>query len=141
VRHRAKKAGVDAGPYLTIVGETLERYQQSGLVDDRRFGATMARSLAERGASRQAIKAKLLGRGLPVEVIDEVVNGLNHAGNSELDAAEALVRKRKLGKYRAVSHRRENFRRDLGVLARAGFSLDTAKAALGVADEGEGEGL
>lgn len=141
MRHRAKKAGVDAGPYLTIVGETLERYQQSGLVDDRRFGATMARSLAERGASRQAIKAKLLGRGLPVEVIDEVVNGLNHAGNSELDAAEALVRKRKLGKYRAVSHRRENFRRDLGVLARAGFSLDTAKAALGVADEGEGEGL
>ena len=132
---------MDAGPYLTIVGETLERYQQSGLVDDRRFGATMARSLAERGASRQAIKAKLLGRGLPVEVIDEVVNGLNHAGNSELDAAEALVRKRKLGKYRAVSHRRENFRRDLGVLARAGFSLDTAKAALGVADEGEGEGL
>jgi len=117
------------------VDETLERYRQSGLIDDKRFGATMARSLAERGASRQAIKAKLCGRGIAADVIEEVVEGLNRDGGSELDAARALVRKRKLGNYRPASERREHFRRDLGVLARAGFSFDTAKAALG--DEGD----
>ncbi len=132
VRQRAKGLSVEAEPFLAIVGETLERYQQSGLVDDRRFGATMARSLAERGASRQAIKTKLYERGVATAIIDEVVQGLNQDGGSELDAARALVKKRKLGNYRPASERRENLRRDLGVLARAGFAFDTAKAALGV---------
>lgn len=139
VRQRAKELGVEAGPHLTIVGETLERYQRSGLVDDRRFAATMARNLAQRGASRQSIKAKLYERGVEADVIDEVVQGLNQDGGSELDAARSLVRKRKLGAYRPASERRKNLRRDLGVLARAGFAFDTAKAALGVegADDDE----
>ena len=49
------------------------------------------------------------------------------------------MRKRKLGHFRPAEERRESFRRDLGVLARAGFAFDTAKAALGVegADEGD----
>jgi regulatory protein len=139
VRRRAKEQAIDAGPWLTIVGETLERYQKSGLVDDRRFGAAMARTLVERGASRQAIKTKLFGRGVTADVIDEVVGELASNGASELDAARALVRKRKLGNYRPASERRDNRRRDLGVLARAGFAFDTAKQALGVegADDGE----
>jgi regulatory protein len=141
VRQRAQELRLDAGPFLTIVGETLERYRQSGLVDDRRFGATMARSLAERGASRQAIKTKLIGRGVAADVIDEVVQALNQNGGSELDAARALVKKRKLGNYRPASERRENFRRDLGVLARAGFAFDTAKTALGVEGAEDDEGF
>ena len=132
VRQRAKALGVDPTPYRAMIGETIERYQASGLVDDRRFGATMARNLAQRGASRQAIKTKLYGRGIASEVIDEVVKGLNQDVGSELDAARALVRKRKLGNYRPAPDRAPNFRRDLGILARAGFAFDTAKAALGV---------
>jgi regulatory protein len=141
VHRRAKELGLDAVPYLTMVGETLERYQKSGLVDDRRFGATMARTLAERGASRQAIKTKLFGRGIAADVIDEVVKDLGSDVGTELDAARALVQRRKLGNYRPASGRRQNYRRDLGILARAGFAFDTAKAALGVegADEGEEE--
>jgi regulatory protein len=139
VCRRAEELGIDAGPWLTIVRETLERYQTSGLVDDRRYGATMAQTLVERGASRQAIKSKLFARGVAGDVIDKVVGELASSGASELDAARALVRKRKLGNYRPPSERRANFRRDLGVLARAGFAFDTAKQALGVegADEGE----
>jgi regulatory protein len=132
VRRRAKEQGIDAGPWLTIVGETLARYQKSGLVDDRRFGGAMARTLAERGASRQAIKSKLYARGVPSDVVDEVVGELATSGASEMDAARALVKKRKLGNYRPAGERREHFRRDLGVLARAGFAFDTAKQALGV---------
>lgn len=132
VRRRGKELGIDVSAHLDIVRETLERYQRSGLVDDRRFSTTMARSLAERGASRQAINAKLFSRGISAQVVEEVVADLGRTGGSELDAARALVRKRKLGNYRPAGERRENHRRDLGVLARAGFDFDTAKAALGV---------
>jgi hypothetical protein len=35
-----------------------------------------------------------------------------------------------LGHYRAAAEQRDNYRRDLGILARAGFDFDTARRAL-----------
>jgi len=132
VEHRAQALGVDPAPFMTLVGETLERYQQNGLLDDRRYGTAMARNLVERGVSRQAIRAKLCVRGIPAGVIDEVVKELSSSNRSEVDAARALVKKRKLGNYRAEAERKEHYRKDLGILARAGFDFDTAKRALAV---------
>lgn len=132
VERRAKALDVDAAAYLEVVGELLERYQNNGLIDDRRFAATMARSLVARGVSRQTIRRKLMSRGVVTATIDETIDGLNTEASSELMAARALVRKRKLGLYRTESARRESARKDLGVLARAGFDFETAKTALGL---------
>lgn len=137
VRQRAKETGVEVAPYAAMVEETVTRYQSSGLVDDRRYGLAIARTLAERGASRQAIRAKLFARGVGANVIDDVIAGLGREAGSELDSARALVRKRRLGNYRPPNERRDNYRRDLGILARAGFDFDTARTALGT--EGEDE--
>ena len=132
VKRRAKALDVDPAPFMVIVAEMLDRYQKNGLVDDRRYGTTMARGLVERGVSRQAIRAKLYARGITASVIDEVVNELSTNDPSEVSAARALAKKRKLGNYRPESERRENYRRDLGILARAGFDFETAKRALAV---------
>ena len=132
VKRRARALDVDPAPFMSIVVEMLDRYQKNGLVDDRRYGATMARGLVERGVSRQAIRAKLYARGITASVIDEVVNELSTNDPSEVSAARALAKKRSLGSYRPESERRENYRRDLGILARAGFDFETAKRALAV---------
>ena len=132
VRIRARKLEVDASPYLEAVNEIVVRYQENGLLNDHRFGATMARTLVERGASRQAIRTKLYGRGLAADVVVAVLSEFGSAADSELAAAQALVRKRKMGKYRAESERHASYRRDLGALARAGFDFETAKRALSV---------
>ena len=132
VKRRARALDVDPAPFMAIVVEMLDRYQKNGLVDDRRYGATMARGLVERGVSRQAIRTKLYARGITASVIDEVVNELSTNDPSEVSAARALVKKRSLGNYRPESERHENYRRDLGILARAGFDFETAKRALAV---------
>ena len=132
VKRRTRALDVDPAPFMAIVAEMLDRYQKNGLVDDRRYGATMARGLVERGVSRQAIRTKLYARGITASVIDEVVNELSTNDPSEVSAARALAKKRSLGSYRPESERRENYRRDLGILARAGFDFDTAKRALAV---------
>jgi regulatory protein len=134
VGKRAHELGVDVTPHLEIVEATLQRYQQSGLVDDRRYSLSMAQSLVARGASRQAIRVKLYARGVTQDVIDEVLQNLGARQGSELDAARALVRKRRLGHYRAAAEQRDNYRRDLGILARAGFDFDTARRALSSED-------
>ena len=132
VKRRARELGVDPSPHLQTVQAILERYQASGLLDDRRYGAAIARSLIERGASRQAIRNKLFGRGIASDMIEGVLRDLGEQEGSELSAARALVRKRKLGNYRDSNDRRDQYRRDLGILARAGFDFDTAKRALAV---------
>lgn len=130
VRKRARELGLDPTPYLRTVEETLTRYQQTGLVDDRRYASSMAQTLVARGASRQAIRAKLYARGIAKETIDQVLQELGSQQGSELPAARALVRKRRLGHYRPAAEQREHFRRDLGILARAGFDFETARRAL-----------
>jgi regulatory protein len=130
VKRRAQALGVDPKPFLDVAREIVERYQSNGLVDNRRYALTMARSLANRGVSRQAIKSKLVGRGISSEVINEVTGRLAAEGGSELASARALVKKRKLGKYRPEQERGSAMRRDLGVLARAGFDFQTSKTAL-----------
>ena len=130
VTKRSRELGVNATPHLETVEATLQRYQQTGLVDDHRYSVTMSQSLIARGASRQAIRAKLYARGIANEVIEQVLQNLGTQQGSELDAARALVRKRRLGHYRAAAEQRDNYRRDLGILARAGFDFDTARRAL-----------
>jgi regulatory protein len=130
VKRRSKALGVDSRPFLNIVQEIVQRYESNGLIDDRRYASSMAQSLIARGVSRQVVQSKLLSRGIPSEVISEVTSRLASEGGSELAAARALVRKRKLGCFRPEHERRDAARRDLGVLARAGFDFQTAKAAL-----------
>src|SRR5512133_2649829 len=139
VRRRAQELCVDVAPYLGMIDETLSRYQASGLVNDERYGSAMARTLAERGVSRKAIRNKLLVRGVRGEVVDTVVAELGNAVGTELDSARALVKKRRLGNYRPASERKENYRRDLGVLARAGFDFAVAKQALSIEGVDDGD--
>ncbi len=130
VRKRARELEVDPAAYLRMVEDTLTRYQQTGLVDDRRYSMSLARNLLARGSSRQAIRSKLHARGVQKQTIELVLQELTEQEGSELTAARALVRKRRLGHYRPATERRDHFRRDLGVLARAGFDFETARAAL-----------
>jgi regulatory protein len=135
VRKRARELGVDPAAHLQTVEETLVRYQHTGLIDDRRYATSMTQSLITRGASRQAIRTKLHARGIAKDTIEQVLQELGAHRGSELTAARALVRKRRLGHYRPTDEQREHFRRDLGILARAGFDFETARRALSL--EGE----
>lgn len=133
VTKRCRELGVDEAPHHKTVEDLLERYAQNGLIDDLRFGSSLGRTLSERGASRLQIQHRLAARGLSSEDIDHVLSGLAAEGRSELAAAEALVKKRKLGHLRPLAAQRHHFRQDLGVLARAGFDYETAMRALRVA--------
>jgi regulatory protein len=110
------------------IDSLLERYQASGLLNDARFAGNLAERLQERGGSRRAIVEKLRRRGVTSGVAQAAIKS---SPASELEAARAFVRKRRLGPYRPEAEREENRRRDLAALARTGFDHDTAIRALG----------
>jgi regulatory protein len=85
-----------------------------------------------RGGSTRAIAFKLRTKGLDASTMDSVFEAERATpGNAELTAARALVKRRRLGEFRPEAERAAERRRDLGVLARAGFSYETSVAALG----------
>jgi SOS response regulatory protein OraA/RecX len=97
------------------VDESLAVLEQAGLVDDGRFAANRAQSLAGRGYGDAAIRHDLERQGLASDLADAAIAGLE----PELARARRLVARRgsglKTGRY----------------LDSKGFADDTVEAALG----------
>ena len=114
------------------------RLAASGAVSDTVFAESRTRSLTRAGRSRQAVAAHLAARGVdPALARDAAPDD----PETEFAAALALARRRRIGPFRrgdapdAVGRRRE-----LAVLARAGFPQSVAARALATEPE-EAEAL
>lgn len=118
-----------------MVEALIARYLEKGLLNDRAYAAQAASSLARRGASRYSIAGKLAQKGVEGELVSQTIAALDEEGEAtELAAACALVRRRRLGPYRAPEKRADFRDKDLASLARAGFRLDLARRVLRAKD-------
>lgn len=133
VLRSARAHGTDPEAGERLVDDIIARYLRSGLLDDRAYAAQKAASLRRRGSSRYAIRGKLALKGVAGTLIDATLAG--ESETTELAAACALVRRRRLGPLRAVAQRAAHRDKDLAALARAGFGLDLARRVLAAADE------
>jgi regulatory protein len=128
---RVRKLG-GCEPAAQWIAELTARYSGSGVLDDARFAKNLASQLTRRGKSSRAISQKLATRGVPSDVANELMSARKRdEPGAELEAAQAYVRKRRLGPFRSAEKRDEYRHKDLASLARQGFSFDIAKRALG----------
>jgi regulatory protein len=110
---RLARAGIDNETRADAL-DTLERV---GYVDDDRFAAARAASMAGRGYGDEAIRHDLNGRQIGAEAIEAGLASLT----PERERAAALVER--LGRTGKVAAQ----------LARKGFGQDAVEAALGAA--------
>jgi regulatory protein len=128
---KAARAGVEeAAGAPAIIEQILERYQSSGLINDQRFAQNFAERQRDRGASRRMIEQKLRMRGISGELVQQVLPR-SESAKSELEAAQAFARRRRLGPHRKADVRAAHRQKDLAALARAGFDYDTASRVVG----------
>lgn len=106
--------------------EVVRALVQSGVVDDTVFAGARARSLTRAGRSRRAVSAHLAAKG----VSQEVAKAALPEPESELAAALAYARRRRLGPFRVQDADAETRRKELGAMARAGFPQPVAQQAL-----------
>lgn len=114
------------------VHAAVARLVKLGAVDDAVFAASRARSLGRAGRSRLAVAAHLAARGVAREIAQAA---LPDNPEAERDAAVLMTRRRRIGPFRRVPADPEIRRRELGMLARAGFPQPVAEAALDMALE------
>jgi len=103
----------------------VARLVEAGAVDDAGFAAARAQRLARSGRSRRAVAAHLAARGVDAETAQAALTG------DELVSALVQARRRRIGPFRVAAEAdAEVRRRELGMLARAGFPRDVAERAL-----------
>ncbi|WP_061931992.1 regulatory protein RecX [Aureimonas sp. AU22] len=134
VMRRAHARGEEAAPFESLIGETVARFVELKLLDDRSFAEARLASLRRRGTSMRQSVAKLAEKGVDRDTVAAVM------ANDETDEAEAarrLAKRRRLGPHR-LRERVERRDRDVAALMRAGFSYGHAAAAIdGEADSEE----
>ncbi|MEQ8396328.1 RecX family transcriptional regulator [Thalassobaculum sp.] len=140
VEKAAREERCDREEALAWVGEIVERFARSGLVDDRVFAEAKVASRRRRGDSAKRIQSALREKGVDPSIITDALAGEDgeDAGVAELEAAWRLARRRRLGPYRAADQRADARNRDLAALGRAGFGFSTALAVVDADEPLEG---
>jgi regulatory protein len=118
------------------VAGVVARLVAAGAVNDAAYAESRGRSLVRAGRSRRAVTAQLVAKGVDPATAQ---SSLPADTESELAAALVLARKRRIGPFRRGEVPDEaGRRRELGVLARAGFPQDVVRRALAMdADQAE----
>lgn len=119
------------------VRNVVARLVEAGVLSDAAFAEARARTLLRAGRSRRAVAAHLAARGVAGETARAV---LPDDPEVELASALALARRRRLGPFRGAPADAAEARRELGVLARAGFPQAVAERALAM-DPDEAEAI
>lgn len=105
----------------------VARLVEAGAVDDAGFAAARAGRLVRSGRSRRAVAAHLAARGVDAETARAALAETA----DELASALVLARRRRIGPFRAgETPDAEGRKRELAVLARAGFPQEIAIRAL-----------
>jgi regulatory protein len=124
----AEAAATTAAAARASIDSVIERLVTAGAISDMAFAESRAKGLTRSGLSNRAVQARLVAKG--------VAPGIARAASaadaeSELAAALLLVRKRRFGTYRVAGEAGAAVRmKEMGALARAGFSRDIAEKAL-----------
>ena len=130
VDRSARAHDTDPEKGAKLVDDLVQRYRDAKLVDDAAYATMRVASLRRRGGSARAIRANLMAKGVSNDDIDQALaDDAEDTPMAELVAAYAYARRRRLGPWREKD-REERQERDLGVLARKGFSIDTVRQVI-----------
>lgn len=156
-RRIGKELPPEARPEATqqadqAIGSLIDRFEQSGILNDERFAQAQVDYYRRRGTSTRALRMKLRHKGVPEAIVDvAMAKSAADTGDTELCAARAYAKRRRLGPYRTsragtlcdddpLSRDRQpgdgdqqsaaRYQKDLAKMARAGFDFATARQAL-----------
>jgi regulatory protein len=124
----------EAGEATRWVAAVVDKLQRNGLLNDRVYAEGRVRSLYAEGKPLGRIRQTLAVKGVSKPDVEAALERLQDEAEtpiSDLPAAAAFARKRRLGPYRSdPEQRREMRQKDLGALARRGFSQSVATKIL-----------
>ena len=120
-----------------IIDKVLENLEKNKFINDELYSDSKARTLLRRGYSLNKITQSLIQKGIKSEFINKSIAKIkNNKIEPDFVSALKLCKKRRIGATRPNANRELFYKKDMGILARAGFSFELSKRVLNIeADE------
>ncbi len=114
---------VAGGISHTAAARAVARLKELSLINDEKFAVRLAQQMSEANISKREAYAKLLGKGIPKDIIKSV---LEETRFDEALQIQAVIQK----KYRAKMDTKENIQKVYAALIRKGFSYSAVSDAI-----------
>jgi regulatory protein len=116
-----------------IIDEILENLEKNKIINDELYSDSKARMFLRRGYSLNKINQSLRNKGIGSE---HVKNSIEKIKEDKIEpdfvSAIKLCKKRRIGPLRPGANRELFYKKDMGILARGGFSFELSKRVLGL---------
>ncbi len=115
----------------SIIDEIILNLEKNKILNDEMYSDSKARMFLRRGYSLNKINQSLRIKGIEEKYVKQSIDKIKE-NQIEPDFVSALklCRRRRIGPTRPESNRQLFYKKDMGILARNGFSFDLSKRIL-----------
>jgi len=114
-----------------IIDEILENLEKNRIINDELYSDSKARIFLRRGYSLNKINQSLRNKGIGNEYIKSSISKIKEDTiEPDFVSALKLCKRRRIGVLRPGANRELFYKKDMGILARNGFSFELSKRVL-----------
>ena len=119
-----------------LIDIVLEDLEKSKFVNDKFYSKSKAQSLIRRGSSINKIRNYLMSKGVSDKYISETIEEIKDKNeDQDFFSAIKICKKKRIGPARIESNRPLFYKKDIAVLARAGFDFEISRKVMDLTDE------
>ena len=115
----------------SIIDEIILNLEKNRIINDEMYSDSKARMFLRRGYSLNKINQSLRNKGIDSKFIKQSIDKIKEDEiEPDFVSALKLCKRRRIGPLRPDDNRELFYKKDMGVLARAGFSFEISKKIL-----------
>ena len=115
----------------SIIDEIIKNLEKNRIVNDELYSDSKARMFLRRGYSLTKINQSLRIKGIDSKYIKQSIDKIKEDQiEPDFVSALKLCKRRRIGPLRPKANRELFYKKDMGILARGGFSFDLSKRVL-----------
>ena len=115
----------------SIIDEIIMNLEKNKIVNDELYSDSKARMFLRRGYSLNKINQSLRHKGIDSKYIKQSIDKIKEDQiEPDFVSALKLCKRRRIGPVRPQANRELFYKKDMGILARGGFSFDLSKRVL-----------
>ena len=114
-----------------IIDEIISNLEKNRILNDELYSDSKARMFLRRGYSLNKINQSLRNKGIDNKYIKQSIDKIKEDEiEPDFISALKLCKRRRIGPLRPEANRELFYKKDMGILARGGFSFDLSKRIL-----------
>jgi len=133
---KSKITNVKKSNISDLIDIVIEDLEKSKFINDKFYSESKAKGLIQRGSSINKIRNYLIGKGVGEKYIKNTIDKIKE-NNEDQDFFSAIkvCKKKRIGPARDENNRPLFYKKDIGILARAGFDFEVSRRIMDLEKE------